>query len=67
MKTNTSNIPDMHELEIYMSAVNYPATKSDIIRTYEKLGGDINILTLLQLLPDHEYNNPHQVREQIRV
>lgn len=54
-------IENVNELQKCLSVVHYPATKEDIFEKVKKIGTDMNVITLVQTLPEREYHTPKEV------
>lgn len=51
------------QIQKFLKGVDYPASKSDLIKTAEKQGADETARRALQQLPDQEYQTPADVSE----
>lgn len=51
------------QLQKYLSGIDYPAKKQDLIRTAEKHGADDNVLETLKSLKRDDFNSPNDVSE----
>jgi hypothetical protein len=64
------NTPESEEgpvkMQKYLRAVDYPATKDDLIETAEEEGADERVLETLNDLPEKEFENSTEVRRAIR-
>lgn len=56
---------DFEELKKYLTIVNYPAKKEDIFKVVEKEGANMNIITMIQLLPSLTFHTPKEVTRSI--
>lgn len=57
----TKPIDNVNDLQKYLSAVNYPASKEDIYNSVKKHDTNMNVITLVQALPDQQYHTPREV------
>lgn len=53
------------QVEKFLGGVNYPASKQDLVKHAQQHGADQNVTSLLQRLPDKQYNAPTDVSEAI--
>ena len=53
-------------MQKYLQAVDYPATKDDLIETAEERGADDEVLETLNELPEKEFESPTEVSKAIR-
>ncbi|WIB77800.1 DUF2795 domain-containing protein [Curtobacterium sp. MCPF17_002] len=49
------------QVQKYLSGIDYPASKDDIVATAEKEGAEGEILEALKNIPDGEYDAPTAV------
>ena len=49
------------QIQKYLSGIDYPASKDDIVATAEKEGADGEVLEALKNIPDGEYDAPTAV------
>jgi len=49
------------QVQKYLSGIDYPASKDDIVATAEKEGADGAVLEALKNIPDGEYDAPTAV------
>ncbi|QIN80376.1 DUF2795 domain-containing protein [Rubrobacter marinus] len=49
----------------FLSGVNYPASKDEIVQTAEQQGADDDILSVLRQIPDRQYDGPNAVSHEI--
>jgi hypothetical protein len=57
--------PNPIELQKYLSGVDYPAKRDDLVRAAEKNGADQDTLGVVRGLPDRTYDGPSGVSEEI--
>lgn len=53
------------EIQRYLSGVNYPASKEDLIARAQDNDASQGIFDVLNELPDQEYESPAQVSKEI--
>jgi hypothetical protein len=53
--------PNPIEVQKYLSGIDYPASKDDIVATAEREGADGEVLDALRQIPDQEYDAPTAV------
>ncbi|PSB23204.1 hypothetical protein C7B61_17855 [filamentous cyanobacterium CCP1] len=53
------------ELQKHLKGVDYPASKQDLIKTAEKHGADDKIRSVLEQLPDEQFDTPTDVNQAI--
>jgi hypothetical protein len=53
--------PDFIEVQKYLSGVDYPATKDQLIEHARKQGAPDGVIEALSSLPDDEYDGPNKV------
>ncbi len=53
------------QLQKYLKGVDYPATKEELIEQAKRHGADKNVISLLEELPDQEYDAPTDVSEAV--
>jgi len=53
------------QLQKYLSGVDYPARKNDLVRRARDLGADREVVRTLESLPREEFNSPNDVSEAI--
>ena len=51
------------QLQKYLSGIDYPANKQDLIRRAEQQGADDNVLQTLKSLKREDFNSPNDVSE----
>jgi hypothetical protein len=49
------------QVQKHLKGVDYPASKQDLLKTAKKQGADQNICSVLEQLPDEEYESPTDV------
>ncbi|MEU4521804.1 DUF2795 domain-containing protein [Amycolatopsis sp. NPDC024027] len=57
--------PNPIELQKYLSGVDYPAKRADLVRAAEKNGADPATLDVVRGLPDRTYEGPSGVSKEI--
>ncbi|GGK99150.1 hypothetical protein JOE58_002879 [Curtobacterium luteum] len=57
--------PDPIEIQKYLSGIDYPASKDDIVATAEREGATGDALDALKDIPDGEYDAPTAVSSAI--
>lgn len=58
-----STQPTPIEIQKYLSGIDYPAGKEQLLSTAEDGGAPEDILNALQAVPDREYSGPSAVSE----
>lgn len=53
------------QLQKHLKGVDYPASKEQLIQHAQKQGADENAISVLQQLPDEEYESPTDVSEAV--
>jgi hypothetical protein len=53
------------QLQKYLKGVDYPATKEELIEQAKQHSADKNVISLLEELPDQEYDSPTDVSEAV--
>ena len=51
------------QLQKYLSGIDYPAKKQDLLRRAEEQGADNNVLDTLRSLKRDDFNSPNDVSE----
>jgi hypothetical protein len=57
--------PDFIEAQKYLSGIDYPATKSDLVGRARSQGAGEDVVQALERIPDREYDGPNAVSEEI--
>jgi uncharacterized protein DUF2795 len=57
--------PNPIQLQRYLSGVDYPAKRDDLVRAAEKNGADSDTLDVVRRLPDRTYDGPSGVSKEI--
>ncbi|MCY1693866.1 hypothetical protein BIU98_08910 [Curtobacterium sp. MMLR14_010] len=57
--------PNPIQVQKFLSGIDYPASKDDIVTTAEKEGADDNVLDALKQIPDQEYDGPTAVSKAV--
>lgn len=52
---------DFIEVQKYLSGMDYPASKQDLVAHAEKNGAPKEVVEELRRLPDEEYDGPNRV------
>jgi hypothetical protein len=53
------------QLQKHLKGVDYPASKEQLVQHAQKQGADENAISVLQQLPDEEYESPTDVSEAV--
>ena len=53
------------QLQKYLSGVDYPASKHDLLQAAEQQGADENVRSALEQLPDRQYDGPNGVSKEL--
>lgn len=53
------------QLQKYLSGIDYPAKKQDLIARAQQQGADDNVVQTLKSLPREDFNSPNDVSEAI--
>ena len=53
------------QLQKYLSGIDYPARKQDLIERAQQRGADDNVVQTLKSLPRDDFNSPNDVSEAI--
>ena len=53
------------QVQKFLSGMNYPAGKDEIVQTAEGQGADEDILLVLRQIPDRQYDGPNVVSHEI--
>lgn len=57
--------PNPIQAQKFLSGVNYPAGRDDLVKNAEQSGADENVLEALRGLDDREYDSPADVSKGI--
>ncbi|WP_144764724.1 DUF2795 domain-containing protein [Curtobacterium sp. 9128] len=57
--------PNPIQIQKYLSGIDYPASKDDIVSTAEQQGADGDVLDALKGIPDGEYDAPTAVSKAV--
>ena len=57
--------PDFIEVQKYLSGMDYPATKSDIVEHARGQGASEDVVQALDRTADREYDGPNAVSEEV--
>jgi hypothetical protein len=53
------------QLQKFLSGIDYPARKQELINRAQKSGADNNVMDTLKALPRDDFNSPNDVSEAI--
>jgi len=53
------------ELQKHLKGMDYPASRQDLVQHVQKQGADQNIRSLLEQLPDEQYETPADVSKAV--
>jgi hypothetical protein len=53
------------QLQKYLSGIDYPANKRDLVERARQQGADENVVRTLENLPRDEFNSPNDVSEAV--
>ena len=53
------------QLQKYLSGIDYPTKKQDLIERAQQQGADDNVVQTLKSLPREDFNSPNDVSEAI--
>jgi hypothetical protein len=53
------------QLQKYLSGIDYPASKRDLVDRARRQGADENVVRTLEGLPREEFNSPNDVSEAV--
>ena len=57
--------PNPIQVQKYLSGIDYPASKDDIVSTAEREGADGEVLDALKNIPDGDYDAPTAVSKAV--
>jgi Protein of unknown function (DUF2795) len=57
--------PDFIEAQKYLSGIDYPATKGDLVERARSQDAGEDVVQALERIPDREYDGPNAVSEEI--
>ena len=57
--------PDFIEVQKYLSGMDYPAAKSDILEHARGQGASEDVVQALEQIADREYDGPNAVSEEV--
>ena len=63
---NTGGRMNPTQVQKFLNGVDYPASKSDIITNAQKEGADEKVMSMLQRLPEQNFQTPTDVSEALR-
>ncbi|GGS36440.1 MULTISPECIES: DUF2795 domain-containing protein [Actinokineospora] len=55
--------PNPIQMQKFLSGVNYPCSKSDLVEHARSSGADDDVVNGLEAMPDREYDGPNAVSE----
>jgi hypothetical protein len=53
------------QVQKFLSGIDYPATKEDLVKRAKEQGADDNVVSTLQNLSTEKFNSPNDVSEAI--
>lgn len=53
------------QIQKFLKGVDYPASKQDLVKHAEENGADDNVCSVLEQLPDQDYETPAEVSKAI--
>ena len=60
-----ANQPTPIQVQKYLSGVDYPANKDDLVRHAESHGADDRVLEALRSIPERRYEGPNAISKEI--
>ncbi|MEU7694361.1 DUF2795 domain-containing protein [Microbispora hainanensis] len=60
-----ADAPNPIQLQKHLKGVDYPAAKSDLIRTARDQGADDTVINALERIPDRQYDGPNAVSKAV--
>lgn len=60
-----ADTPNPIQIQKFLSGLDYPASKDDVVSTAEGNGADGDVLDALRGLPDKEYDAPTAVSKEL--
>ena len=57
--------PNPIQIQKYLSGIDYPASKDDVVSTAEKENAPDDVLEALRAIPDGEYDGPTAVSKAV--
>ena len=60
-----ADTPNPIQVQKYLSGIDYPASKDDIVQAAQDNGADDNVLNALRGLPDQTFDAPTDISEAI--
>ncbi|MGE5469511.1 MAG: DUF2795 domain-containing protein [Bacteroidota bacterium] len=57
--------PESIQVQKFLSGLDYPAGKQDLLKTAKQHGADNAILEILEQIPDQEYTSPITVSREV--
>ncbi|GDY29017.1 DUF2795 domain-containing protein [Gandjariella thermophila] len=60
-----ANQPTPIQVQKFLSGVDYPASKEDLVRHAEQHGADRQVLDALRSIPERRYNGPNAISKEI--
>ena len=53
------------QLQKYLSGIDYPASKTDLVNTARREGADQNAIAVLERLPEKRFNGPNDISQAV--
>lgn len=63
--TEQQNAPNPIQIEQYLGGLDYPAGKQAILDRAKQHGAESDVLRLIECLPDHDYESPVDISQEI--
>ncbi|GAB3890730.1 DUF2795 domain-containing protein [Microbispora bryophytorum] len=60
-----ADAPNPIQMQKHLKGVDYPAGKSDLIRTARDQGADDDVIDALDRIPDRQYDGPNAVSKAV--
>ncbi|GGO10671.1 DUF2795 domain-containing protein [Microbispora bryophytorum] len=60
-----ADAPNPIQMQKHLKGVDYPAGKSDLIRTARDQGADDDVIDALDRIPDQQYDGPNAVSKAV--
>jgi hypothetical protein len=61
----TSSVANMPKVQEFLKNIHYPAAKQTIITEAQSKGADNTVVSMLQKLPDKQYQSPSDVTDEL--
>ncbi len=65
MADKNQNMVNPVQVQKFLSGIDYPCSKDDLIKTARQHGADDNVINTLQKLPNKSYDAPTEVTKQL--